>query len=499
MSHDMSTAADAARAIEPAALLEYIRSRRWFGAKGGAPASARIVDVTPLPWEDGAFAILRVEVGTTHGTQLYQLPVAARAGLPVGVQAIARVGDLTLFDATEEPAFRRELADVFARGLVVEGSGENWIVETAGENSLILPPDAAITLSRTEQSNTSMRLGSVAILKLYRKLERGINPEIETTEFLTIEREFPHTPVLLGSMRWEDGDGPMVSGMLQELVPEARDGWVYALEAGRPYFMAPRNTEPRNAFGEDAAQLGRITRAMHEVLASGDEGTAFTAEPVSRRSAEAWAERARAQIGSTIVLLERQLQARALPGDRLEEGKIVARRRDHYIALVDDIAGHIAADPGLCIRHHGDYHLGQVLRTASGEFMIIDFEGEPARTLEERRRRQSGLRDVAGMLRSFSYAAAVLAGEAREGRHGVDPGTIELRTGRWERDARKSFLHGYFGDEPADFLPREPDNAPRLLSLFEIEKVFYELSYELNHRPDWVGIPLRGIARLTTG
>jgi maltose alpha-D-glucosyltransferase/alpha-amylase len=138
-----------------------------------------------------------------------------------------------------------------------------------------------------------------------------------------------------------------------------------------------------------------------------------------------------------------------------------------------------------------------VLRTAAGEFMIIDFEGEPARALVERRRKQSALRDVAGMLRSFSYAAATLAAEARQGKGALDPGTVEVRAGRWERDARKAFLDAYFGAGPARFLPRDPENARRLLALFEIEKVFYELGYELNNRPDWVAIPLRGIARLT--
>lgn len=494
-----STAVDALRGVGEAVLLEYIRQRRWFGAKGGAPSAVRVVHATPLPWEEGAYALLRVEVTTAQGAQLYQFPLAARAARPGGSIAIADVGGLSLFDATEEPVFRRHLANAFARGCTIRYPGGEWIVEPTGATPLLLPPGADIALGSAEQSNTSMRLGNAAILKLFRKLERGINPDLEITRFLTLEQEFPHTPVLLGSMRWEDEEGPMIGGMLQELVPGAKDAWEYALEVGRPYFSAPRDREPKDAFAADAAQLGRTTRALHEALASDAADAAFTPERVGRKSAEAWATRAGEQVRQSIALLERQLAAGAVRGERVEEAKVVVRRRDHYLELIDELVEHVAADPGLCIRHHGDYHLGQVLRTRSGEFMIIDFEGEPARSLEDRRRKQSALRDVAGMLRSFSYAAATLADEARRGRGGLDPATIEIRAGRWERDARKGFLDGYFGATAAGFLPGAPDNARRLLTLFEIEKVFYELSYELNNRPEWVGIPLRGIARLTTG
>jgi maltose alpha-D-glucosyltransferase/alpha-amylase len=305
--------------------------------------------------------------------------------------------------------------------------------------------------------------------------------------------------VLLGSMRWEDAGGPTVGGMLQELVPQAQDAWEYALATGRPYFAAPRDREPDDAFAADAAQLGRVTRAMHEALASDATHQDFAPEVARETTVARWAAHARRQVGDAIALLERQVADGAVVRDRLEEARVVVRRRGDYLALVDEIAAEVEHDAGQCIRHHGDYHLGQVLRTAAGEFMVIDFEGEPARPLEERRARHSALRDVAGMLRSFSYAAATLAGEARRsGRGATDPATVEIRAGRWERDARSRFLDAYFSGARASFLPRKPANARRLLSLFEIEKVFYELGYELNNRPDWVAIPLRGVARLTT-
>lgn len=492
-----ATAATAARSLDAGALLAYVRTRRWFGAKGGAPTAARILDAVPLPWEDGAFAILRVAVETDAGAQQYQLPVARRTALPAGATPIA-AGEPPMFDATEDPEFRRHLANAFASGCRVNYEGGAWIVERTGSNALRLPADAPIALGSAEQSNTSMRLGNAAILKLFRKLEPGINPDVEMTRFLTIDRGFPHTPVLLGTVRWEDESGQTVGGMLQELVPQAQDAWEYALATGRPYFAAPRDAEPRDAFADDAAQLGRVTRAMHEALATDGEHPGFAPRPARESTVTRWADHVRRQVGDAVALLERQLAAGAVVKERVEEAKVVVRRRQQYLGLVDEIVAHVEHDAGQCIRHHGDYHLGQVLRTAAGEFMIIDFEGEPARPLEERRAPHSALRDVAGMLRSFSYAAATLAAEARKGRGALDPGTIEIRAGRWERDARAKFLEAYFTPERAAFLPKKRENARSLLTLFEIEKVFYELGYELNNRPDWVAIPLRGVARLTT-
>lgn len=501
MADGPRTAAAAARALDEAALLEYVKSRRWFGAKGGAPTAARVVDVMPLPWDDEAFAIARLEVTTASGALRYQLPVAARAQLPAGATAIARSGDVHVYDAVEDPDFRRRLVHAFGHGCRMEEEDRAWVVEPEGAKTLVLPPDAEIRLGSAEQSNTSMRIGSAAILKLYRRIEPGEHPDVEITRFLTTQHGFPNTPVLLGSIHWEDPDGTRtVGGMIQELVPEAKDAWEYALETGRPYFGAPRDASPENAFAADAAQLGRVTRTMHEVLASDATDPAFAAEKVKESTVEAWGERARHQVTSAIQLLERQVGAGALAGDRLEEAKVVVRRREHYLELIDEIVDDVEEDPGLCIRHHGDYHLGQVLRTAAGEFMVIDFEGEPARSLEERRRKQSGLRDVAGMLRSFAYAAATLAAEANGRRGGgLDPGTVEVRAGRWERDAREGFLQAYFAGEMPAFLPRKAEHARKLLALFEIEKVFYELAYELNNRPEWVRIPLRGVARLTFG
>ena len=211
-------------------------------------------------------------------------------------------------------------------------------------------------------------------------------------------------------------------------------------------------------------------------------------------------------MGTALDLLERQLRANAVPKGRVPDADAILRRRDHFRAMVDEIVQTLGADAGLATRIHGDYHLGQVLRTASDDFMIIDFEGEPARSLAERREKASPLRDVAGMLRSFAYAAATLGMEAKQ----LDMPTRELRVGRWERDTRDAFLRGYLKDAGSgsrgagsdgreaqrQILPSDVGHTRALLRLFETEKAFYELAYELNNRPDWVWIPIRGISKL---
>jgi maltose alpha-D-glucosyltransferase/alpha-amylase len=198
-------------------------------------------------------------------------------------------------------------------------------------------------------------------------------------------------------------------------------------------------------------------------------------------------------------LLERQIEAPEFPRQRVAEAQALVGRRDHYIGWINEIADSLGDDLGTRIRVHGDYNLGQVLHTKTDDYMIIDFEGEPSKSLAERREKTSPLRDVAGMLRSLAYAAASLAIAVEKT---VDLPTRELRAARWERDVRAAYLAGYFAednDDAADIiLPEDQAHARQLLTLFETEKAFYELAYELNNRPTWVWIPMRGISKLFT-
>jgi trehalose synthase-fused probable maltokinase len=516
-------------ALDGAPLVTFLLERRWFGAKAGAPRTARIVGLVPLPWSDGAFVVARVLVEGDQTSRHYQVPLALREGVaappsPTSPKAVvARVvwpgGEGLLFDAVEDPSFRRSFADAFAKadGEEHPGTGLRWVIEPIGAAPLVIPLTAELRVGSAEQSNTSVFFDDEAVLKLFRRLEFGEHPDLEVTRFLTLDARFAHTPTLLGSVRFvhdEGGGGGgggggaiEVAGMLQEVVPAAVDAWSFALERGEPYFAAPKEHDVADAFAADAERLGVITREMHEALSSNEQNESFATEPATGDDVRRWADDARTWIERSLALLGRQLETNALPRERLAEAKVLFGRREHYLAWVEEIVEAVGDDAGFRTRIHGDYHLGQVLRTQSDDFMIIDFEGEPARTLEERRAKASPLRDVAGMLRSFAYAAAMLGMNVAK-KH--DMATRELRVGRWERGAREAFMRGYLRgaegasapratgseyDEPG-ILPETRENVTRLLALFETEKAFYELAYELNNRPTWAWIPMRGISKL---
>ena len=490
-------------------LAAFLGQRRWFGAKAGAPRSARIRDVVRLTWEGGEFALARVEVVPALGsTALYQLPLCVRTleeigeDLPSSVVArvIATEGEEEglLFDAVEDGAFLRALTEAMTKGASVTNEGSvGWRATPTSAVPLAIPADANIRVGSAEQSNTSVILDRLAIVKLFRTLQPGEHPDVEMTRYLTVDAEFQHTPVLLGVAEFTEADVAAVAGMMQEYLPESVDAWYFALETARPYFAAPAGREPANAFLDNAEHLGRVTRELHETLARGTT-PAFAPERVSRERLTGWADGAREWITNGLALLEQQ-RAKTLAKERLAEAEALIRRRGHFVDSITRVVDQVANDAGAAMRIHGDYHLGQVLRTARDDFMIIDFEGEPLRSLEERRQKASPLRDVAGMLRSFAYAAATLGMEAK----GVDTPTRELRAGRWERDSREAFLRGYLHEEhgaptgrASRILPRDPAHVRLLLRLFETEKAFYELVYELNNRPDWVWIPMRGVAKL---
>jgi maltose alpha-D-glucosyltransferase/alpha-amylase len=507
---------DEGRAAEPPALqalqlvtsddwLRFLVKQRWFTDRGVSAASAQVMTAIPLPWGDDELAIAHVRVRTGTRDDLYQIPVGARLVHPGVLPERAIVGSvdlhgrtITVFDAVYDPEFQRGLADALANGMVAaDPSGEaRWITESVSEKRLVVPEETAIRVSSVEQSNTSIIFDREAIFKLFRKLEEGIHPDVEVNTFLTLRARFAHTPAVIATARFERLGMRTVSGVLQEYLPDSRDAWTYAVECAAPYFTAPSDDrDPKNRFLPDAKRLGEVTRRLHEALASDPSDPAFAPERATPEDLDRWAQRTRHLIRDTLAALERRLSD--IHRDRAAEAKILTQRRDRYLDWVNEIVDSLGDDLGARTRAHGDYHLGQVLHTASGEFMVIDFEGEPTRPLEERREKMSPLRDVAGMLRSFGYAAATLAMSVEQT---TDLATRELRAGRWERDVRTAFLSGYLGPENEttgeSILPTDESHVKMLISLFETEKAFYELAYELNHRLEWVGIPMRGISKL---
>jgi trehalose synthase-fused probable maltokinase len=478
--NEVRAAAQGGHASGPPSLLDTLRGKRWFGEKGRELTGAEITDTIPVQWPDSdtRYLVARVRAATGKADSFYQLFLID--------------GEATYRDALEDDGFRRGLVHAFATGASFESGGARWIIESESDAPFVVPASAPIRLSTAEQSNSSVMIGSEAVLKLFRRLSPGVHPDLEVTRFLTIERRFVHTPVLLGAIHFADANGVSVAGMLQEQVPGAVDGWHYALGRAREFFAA-QSTGQDVPFAEDAEQLGAVTRALHDALASGEQGSAFEMHPATEDDVRVWAQRAQAMIDRSLRSLERALSDRRFSGDAKAPATAAVERRQHYLDWIDRLASGIAADAGASIRVHGDYHLGQVLRSVANRFLVIDFEGEPSRPLEERRARTSPLRDVAGMLRSFSYAAAAAAAGAASVEEAA-----RVRVTQWEQAVRAAFLRGYFGERGGtlEILPSSRTNAGRVMSFFEAEKLFYELQYELDHRPDWVWIPLRGITEL---
>ena len=465
--------------LEREALPAFLMGRRWFGGKGAEPRAVRVGAVVPLAWESGRAALVRLDVELGDGgTAHYQLPLTVVNGVGEDVQAIARVesplGSGLLVDAANDVAFRRMLADAFvAGGRTFEGNGFRLSIEATGDASALAAAGEG-RVGSAEQSNTSIVFGDVAILKLFRRIEPGQNPDVELTHALTVEGGFAHTPALLGTITLEGGRERETTGMLQRFARGSTDAWHWLLQAARA------GGPSLGRLAADLRTLGAVTREMHDTLAAA-RGPDLSAERATRDDVARWAGAARRMAESSLQLLERG--AGRLGGDARAAADALLASRDERLSGIDAVARGLGDDAGARIRHHGDYHLGQVLRTPDGRFLVIDFEGEPARPLAERRERHSALRDVAGMLRSFAYAAATIESETQGAAGGRD----------WERDAREAFLDGYFARGDTSFLPRDRGHVDGLLALFEAEKAWYELAYELNNRPDWAWIPLRGL------
>ncbi len=495
--------------LESAQLLRFLGGRRWFGAKGRALRSARIDAVAPLGAAMESAVVARVEVSAGDGELLhYQLPLMVRAeerGARSSPPVLARVESGSesgvLIDALDDPAFRLALARAFARGGSFGASDLRWVIEpVAGSGAPSFGEATATRVGAAEQSNSSIIIGKEAILKLFRRLEPGENPDVEIGRFLAAHTRFRNTPALLGTMRLEGASSAATAGMLQRFLPASTDAWSHALSTLRPYLTSPANRELPISFTDEARDLGRVTRQLHEALASGPADSGFTLERATVSDVEGWASATRGSIAAGFDLLRDRVAAGSeLDRHALGMARALLERQAATAARVEEIEEALGDDLGARIRHHGDYHLGQVLRASDGRFMVIDFEGEPARPLEQRRRKASPLRDVAGMLRSFAYAAASATMEA--GGVGTSA-VIETRAARWERDVRQRFLDAYLAPPSAGdgavphLLPDSAEDTLHLLTLFEIEKMFYELSYEIDNRPNWAWIPMRGIARL---
>lgn len=480
--------ASLARGLEALArgpLAAWLPAQRWFGAKGRAVTRVALADAVSLCLAPGvALGLFDVTLAPDNSVERYAIPLS----LEVGVAGDDALGTVTLADGrrllARDASDRREVVSSLL-GLSLQACPcPTALGGHVGGRAEGFARAAGVRRLGAEQSNTSYVLGLHLVVKLFRRLQPGVQPDVEVPEFLT-RVAFPNTPPLVGVVEYrgpDDGDATALA-VAQQFVANRGDAWAATLAALRGTL----------ATGEDVTRaaapmrrLGEVTGAMHAALASDADDPAFAPEPVDDAYRRGLAAGVAARMGELAALVPRVSSAWPEPL-RLAGAALVARA-DAVTAAVADAAGALSDDVAR-IRVHGDYHLGQVLVT-DGDFMVIDFEGEPARPLAERRAKSCALRDVAGMLRSFDYAAATLA-------HELHAPEARARADAWEAEARRVFLDGWRRGAAGARAAITPagDGFERALALFELDKALYEVSYEINNRPDWVAIPLAGVAR----
>jgi maltose alpha-D-glucosyltransferase/alpha-amylase len=506
------------------ALPRYLVGQRWFGAKGRRIATASIADVVSIPdaakdRHPGVIAL--VNVTFTDGEPVtYAVPLAGRPdGEDVGAEyVVARVdtpgGVWQVVDGFRDAALAAALVELVERRRVSRGRNRR-LSGARAEGFARLRGDDVLEpqFGWGEQTNTSVTFGDRLVMKLFRKLEDGVNPELEIGKFLTDRTTFRHHAPTAGSIDLANGGSSSTVAILQGFVQNEGDAWRYALDAVRESFeraLALPADQPvptvehalMDLVGElpslttydligpflgSAWLLGRRTAQLHLALGSREDDPVFAPEPVTRMYQRSLYQSMRSQAAATLRRL-----ARTETGPEVEE---LLARQDELLSRFAVVTGDRIS--GERIRTHGDFHLGNVLWTGR-DFIIIDFEGEPARPISERRIKRSPLRDVAGMLRSFDYAA-------REAMRSpwVEDLSEESRAslGQWARSWTRwvsaTFLGHYFevaGDSP--MLPQSEDELRRMLHAQLLEKAVYEIGYELDHRPDWLNVPVRGVLDL---
>ena len=488
-------------ALERDIIPAYLAKRRWFAMKDQALRAVRLVSLVALPNAELELLLAEIQTEAQGGGACWLLPLAIawedRQPGPLPAQLAlarvrrgARVGLLT--DGFSLPEF----ANSILTGLATNAqTGELRFESTSRMAETVVPPDAEMKWLTAEQSNSSMIVGDVAMLKLFRRMSAGPHPEAEMGRYLT-EQGFANVAPLLGEVVRVDAEGERHTlAVAQGFIRNQGDAWTWTLDllmrglsdltAGTEEAQATE-AEQHEDYGAIAMLLGRRLGEMHSVLARETNDLAFAPERASADLACAWAAQAEQQLAAAFAALD---TAREWDADSEHDLAIVMAQRDRLGTAVRGLAD--AAPGAVLTRIHGDLHLGQVL-VANGDVYIIDFEGEPAKPLALRRAKNHRLRDVAGMLRSFDYAGAVMKRRSVATQaHVADPQRDAfLRT--FVVGAAQSFLAGYADVQPGADTAAEQN----LLRLFLIEKAAYEIAYEAANRPAWIDVPLHGLAQL---
>ena len=448
-------------ALDPEELRDWVEQQRWYASKSRHVTHVDVLEAATLGSEPPLLVLALLQTGFATGThEIYQLPLGMRPASDTVIEPITVTSDWAVYDALGDPDLGRRLLRWIDDTGELEGEHGRFSFHLVN-GRLDIGKDTPVRPMGVEQSNSSLVFGDEVIAKLFRKLEPGLNPELEMLRFLTAHG-FENIAPLYG---WAEYEGDSLSATLavvQRFFADGTGGWELALEE-----LA---REP-DGFLDRLATLGEVTARMHTVLASDATDPAFSAEEPSQE--------ALSLLTATVDEDIERIFARLPDLDVLEPIAGTGQNVQERLSMLSKIG-----TGGRVIRTHGDYHLGQTLSTPRG-WVILDFEGEPARSLPERRHKRSPLRDVAGMLRSFAYVAS--AARIQLG--------VEV-PGDWEERARAKFLAHYLEHVEPSLLPHGEQAVRNLLTVFELEKAVYELRYELDNRPDWVSIPVAGIRRM---
>ncbi|HEX9364174.1 MAG TPA: maltose alpha-D-glucosyltransferase [Candidatus Dormibacteraeota bacterium] len=515
-------------------LLRYIPQRRWFAGKARRVKSATVSDVVSVPGAESYSYLTSVVIGYADGDpDTYMLPIAyaSAAEAPHILErwpnsAIAWIRNQgeeqrgLLYDALATPNFTEAMLGAIARRRRAAGGSGTLVGSTTRAFARLRGPENIRLegqLSVAEQSNNSVIFGERLMLKVFRRLEEGVNPELEVGRFLTEKTHFAQIAPLAGSLEYRRAAGEPVSiAILQGYVPNQGDAWQHTLNTVAHYFNSPdlvgaqlpptpkslvaaSKVDPPEiavkavgGYLDSARLLGRRTAELHAALSSDPTDAAFAPERISPLDQRSIYQSISGLSMRAIDLLRTQLNK--MPADAKEEGKKVLELETRIASMLKAFLARRLNTTR--IRIHGDYHLGQVLYTGH-DFVIIDFEGEPTRTLYERRLKRLAMRDVAGMLRSFSYASqsALRAQQAPAERMPE----LQAWARFWVDSVSAAFLKSYLATAGnVSWVPQSHEDLELQLTTMLLEKALYELRYELNLRPDWVRIPLRGILDLVT-
>ncbi len=494
--------------LERDVLPAFLASRRWFSERGNKSIATRIAGSLPLPPSEAELGMALIEAGGRARPATYLLPLAIRwtrlereRHSPVALAAVRRgAREGTLLDAAADASFIGFILDQLRRPQVLEWEGRRIEFRSTGE----LADDVAAALDDiravdTEQSNSTALVGNRYVVKLFRRIEPGINPEIELGRYLTETVQFPNTPALLGTAELEENGSRAAVAVVHRFLENQGDAWTVT-NAYLDRFVEEQRLLTAEAAGhsdEQAAYLHRVEHVGQRVaelqlaLAGREDMVDFAPEPISAADIQRWTESLLERAVHTLGHLARRRSD--LPDTARQLVEKVLSARESLASLLHELLPDTL--DAVKIRHHGDFHLGQMLIVKDDVF-IIDFEGEPRRSIEDRRRKAPAARDVAGLIRSIDYSATGALERALKSAPD-DEGKIARALEGWRVSAVAAFFAGYRRSlTDLRLWPQSPRAADRLLDFFLLEKAFYEIEYELAHRPDWLRVPLAGTWRI---